>query len=107
MGEETSKGLIMESDIACHGTEKVPYSPVKKNKSDYYCILSSFSMDFSVSPPLVTGTREDVFQLESWGFSMAHTLFKIKCSASAGQAGIQLLDHCPSSSFRSNVKPLK
>lgn len=54
MGEETSKGLIMESDIACHGTEKVPYSPVKKNKSDYYCILSSFSMDFSVSPPFVT-----------------------------------------------------
>lgn len=40
-------------------------------------------MNFNFSLPLITGTQEDVFQLESWGLSMAHTLFKMKCSASA------------------------
>lgn len=39
MGEETSKGLIWSLIWPVCATEKVPYSPVRKNKSDYYCIL--------------------------------------------------------------------
>lgn len=61
MEKETSKCLIYSLIWLDHGTEKVPYSLVKKNKFDDYCILTLFSMYFNLSLPLITGMWEDIF----------------------------------------------
>lgn len=83
MKEEISKCLLHGLIQPVNGTEKVAYPPVKRSKSDHYCILISFSMDFNLSPLLVIGRQEDFFQLERWGLSTAHKLFMIKCPGSA------------------------
>lgn len=50
------------------GTEKIPYIPVKENKSDYSCLPTSFSVDFNLSPSLVIGMQEDYFSIRKMDF---------------------------------------
>lgn len=68
MEEEISKCLIYGLIWPVNCTEKIPHSPVKKNKSDYDCTLTSFSVDFNLFPPLVIMMQEDFFSIRKMGF---------------------------------------